>query len=381
MNRKFQKNYTIRGMIGFILERWKIVLLVAVIAGLLAGVKNGMDLMGDRKETTGENKAESYVLIDRNYVYSSFIMITPRDNDATVIDTQTFLRIYISEDVVKETIRDLNLQESYIDIFNKFDYSYMGNTISMGIKSPLMEVDGHSWEEILSDILKKGEERINLYFPEYEVEVIDEPFLMNEKLETAGAAGVQQSFMEIIKNIILMVVLAGVVVCGLLGCVYLLNDKIYSVEDVEDNLDIPVLTAVKGKKLMQETDGIKRIVNEVLNQNGMAAIALLPMKAGTEGTAICSLLSGKAEDRGKKCLTTEGNVSAQELEKLKSGADFVFVKTEPVDESADAVTSASYCDGAILVVKSGRVIGKNVIRMKEELDRNKVNCFGVVLIQ
>lgn len=252
MNLKFQKQYTIREMVRFVLERWRIILTVIVLSGVLAGIVGSMK-NAEEEISRDITSGRQYVLIDNNYVYSSLVMITPIESNIREIDSLTFLRLYISEEVINETIDDLHLSESYIDIFNKFNYMAEGNTVLLGIKSPVSEVDGHSWEEILDVILEKGKEKVNMYFPDYQVEIVDAPYIMNKELDIEAsdieASDVEVSDVEskvaILKKVILFMLCMFIGVCAILSCIYLLNDKIYSVEDIEENLELPVLAEMK----------------------------------------------------------------------------------------------------------------------------------------
>ena len=128
-------------------------------------------------------------------------------------------------------------------------------------------------------------------------------------------------------------------------------------------------------------EGVKRVANEILSREKHTAIAFINMKAEVEEIEICQLLIDELKRRGNRCSMIEGTVTEKELKNKKEENDIVIVSAAAVDKSADAVEMAGYCDGAILILKKGKVVGKNAIRIKNELCRNKAKCFGTILVK
>lgn len=378
MGQKFQKQYTIKQMLEFVFERWKLILIFMLLAGFVSGIA------GLPGRNTVVEEEQKYILIDQKYKYSSLVMITPKESNVREINIVTFLGIYTSEEVINDTIDELGLSESYIDIFNKLAYTYAGDAFTLGIESPVIEVDGHSWEEVLNILLAKGQKRVEKYFPEYQVEVVDKPYIVNEEntldnipVQTGGILTIA------LKKAVLFMMLAGIGACVLIGCFYLLNGRIYYVEDLEDNLEVPVLGEMAGKKRrgrkMDDSESVKRIAYEIINRGGNGSFSILNIEAEKETYVICNCLMDEFKHRQKKCVLIEGEATKDKVEEEKGNYDIVLEEAGAADKSGEALMNAGYCDSMILVVKRGKAVGKDVIRLKNELDRNKINCFGIIL--
>ena len=69
----------------------------------------------------------------------------------------------------------------------------------------------------------------------------------------------------------------------------------------------------------------------------------------------------------------------QFIEKVSADYDFVFIDSPPVGTVTDAAILSTEVDGTILVVSSGLVDDKALVRSKELLDKVNANIIGVVL--
>ena len=67
------------------------------------------------------------------------------------------------------------------------------------------------------------------------------------------------------------------------------------------------------------------------------------------------------------------------MEQLKKNFDYIILDTPPLGSVADALTISQYCDGSILVVRSGEVPKKLVADSVQMLRRTEKPLLGVVL--
>ena len=156
----------------------------------------------------------------------------------------------ISKQTISAAIENLGLTENFIDIVNKMSWEIIGETITLKISSPVQEVDGYSWTEVLEEIVKQGEITIKKYYSVVEdVIVIDEPYMENairmndaSSIDTAG---------EGINVIIIILAAFGGIFLSSVGLLlyYLFREEITYAEEIEENLDIPVLVIVEKKAM------------------------------------------------------------------------------------------------------------------------------------
>lgn len=61
--------------------------------------------------------------------------------------------------------------------------------------------------------------------------------------------------------------------------------------------------------------------------------------------------------------------------------DYIFIDTPPINNVIDGAIIAKKCDGAVLVIASGRVSYKVVQRVKQQLEKSGCRILGAVLSQ
>ena len=59
--------------------------------------------------------------------------------------------------------------------------------------------------------------------------------------------------------------------------------------------------------------------------------------------------------------------------------DYILVDTPPVGSLIEGAIIAQYCDGAILVIRSGAVSYKRVQRVKQQVEKSGCRILGAVL--
>ena len=63
-----------------------------------------------------------------------------------------------------------------------------GDTVKLSIESPLKEVDGYDWKEVMSTIVSEGEKVVRSHYAIASFEVIDEPYYESESHQTGDIA-------------------------------------------------------------------------------------------------------------------------------------------------------------------------------------------------
>lgn len=242
MERKFLKEIELKGMIFYLLQKWWIILGICILAGV--GMLGRLEMQ--RRNLTMETDAapsQQYVLIDGNYVYATLINICAEPT-TEIVSITSYLGLIISNSSITAVIERLDLQESYIDIFNKMSWEMGGENIKLKISSPLPDLEGHSWEEVLNTIVEEGTKTIQKYYENVkEIRVIDEPYIENALLKSSSEA-VQKPGISV-KRIVLAAMIGGVLSCASLLLVFLLQGNIVHENEIERNLDIPVLATIR----------------------------------------------------------------------------------------------------------------------------------------
>lgn len=75
----------------------------------------------------------------------------------------------------------------------------------------------------------------------------------------------------------------------------------------------------------------------------------------------------------------EGELMKQLLERAERDYDYVFVDTPPVGALIEGAIIAKYCDGVILVIRSGAVSYKRVQQVKRQVEKSGCRILGAVL--
>lgn len=255
MEKRFLKEITIREMVFYLLQKWKIILAVCVLAGIIpmiSAVRSG--------STSNMPQERTYILQDGNYVYATLLNIRA-ESTTEVASSSSYLGLIISKSSITAAIEKLGLQESFIDIFNKMSWEIVGENIKLKISSPLQEIDGCSWEEILGAIADEGEERIKQYYDNViDIRVIDEPYLENALTKIPDQSEDSQKISRPLimgkKRILLSVMIGGVLSCAGLLVIFLLGENIMTEKEIEENMGIPVLAVVD--KIRIDTNAVRR---------------------------------------------------------------------------------------------------------------------------
>lgn len=242
MERKFLKEIELKGMIFYLLQKWWIILGICILAGV--GMLGRLEMQ--RRNLTMETDAapsQQYVLIDGNYVYATLINIYAEPT-TEIVSITSYLGLIISNSSITAVIERLDLQESYIDIFNKMSWEMGGENIKLKISSPLPDLEGHSWEEVLNTIVEEGIKTIQKYYENVkEIRVIDEPYIENA-LQKPSSETVQKPGISV-KRIVLAAMIGGILSCAGLLLAFLLQGNIVHENEIERNLDIPVLATIR----------------------------------------------------------------------------------------------------------------------------------------
>lgn len=242
MKRTFLKEIELKEMVFYLLHRWWIILGICVLAGF--GMLGRLEMQ--RKSLPKEINSASqqkYVLIDGNYVYSTLINICAEPT-TEIVSITSYLGLIISNSSITAVIDKLDLQENYIDIVNKLSWETGGENIKLKISSPLPDLEGYSWKEILNTIVEEGTKTIQKYYENVkEVRVIDEPYIENALAKTPSAT--EQKPEISIKRIVLAVMIGGVISCAGLLLIFLLQGNIVHENEIEKNLGIPVLATIR----------------------------------------------------------------------------------------------------------------------------------------
>ncbi len=77
-------------------------------------------------------------------------------------------------------------------------------------------------------------------------------------------------------------------------------------------------------------------------------------------------------------LLSSGRLS-ELMEEWKECYDMILIDTSPVMAVADGLIISSHCDGAILVIRAGKVKREYIRKSKEKLEQARANVIGVVL--
>lgn len=242
MERKFLKEIELKEMVFYLLQRWWIILGICILAGI--GMLGRLEIQRrSLPKEVDSTSQQQYVLVDGNYVYATLINICAEPT-TEIVSITSYLGLIISNSSISAVIERLDLQESYIDIFNKMSWEVGGENIKLKISSPLPDLEGHSWEEILNTVVEEGTKTIQEYYENVkEIRVIDEPYIENALLK-APSETVQKPGISI-KHIILAAFIGGVLSCAGLLLIFLLQGNIVHENEIEKNLDIPVLATIR----------------------------------------------------------------------------------------------------------------------------------------
>jgi capsular exopolysaccharide synthesis family protein len=150
--------------------------------------------------------------------------------------------------------------------------------------------------------------------------------------------------------------------------------------------NLAVVFAQQGKKvLLVDSDMRKPTVQYTFNQvntYGLTSVLTKEMTLDkavreTDGENLFILTSGPIPPNPAELLGS--NAMEQFLESAKELFDIILFDTPPLLSVADSQILANKCDGAILVVSSGRTEREQMVKAKEILDSAQSKLLGVVL--
>ncbi len=246
MKRTFEKKMGLLELIKFWIAKLKWVCVICICTFIVVFACNYIE-----EKNRGNEIANVTSDGTSNYVCSTLISVVPgkTKDDSQIIGEDTYLSVMISNSVIQSTIDELGLSDSFIDLFHKMSWETRGYTIKLTITSPVDEIDGYSWDEVMSQIVKNGKEKIENAYDISSFSYIDEPYYENEKLGKIDVDSsenhVSVNTGAIVKKSILITMVVFVLVSAAVMLMYLLNSNISCKEDIENNLDIPVLVVVK----------------------------------------------------------------------------------------------------------------------------------------
>ena len=99
----------------------------------------------------------------------------------------------------------------------------------------------------------------------------------------------------------------------------------------------------------------------------------------TEIPNLCLVFAGPVPPNPSELL--HGERFEQFMNKAKEIFDYVIVDTPPIGSVIDAAIISKYCDGGILVVKSGKISYRYANKCKEQLEMAGCKVLGCVLNQ
>lgn len=247
MGKKFLKEITIKEMLFYLLQKCWIILVACVLAVIVSVI---ITRKGNDTQNVNVQQEEKYVLQEGNYVYATLLNVRA-ESTKEVVSAGTYLGLIISESSITAAIDELGLQESFIDIFEKMTWEVTGENIKLKISSPLPEIEGHSWKELLKAITNEGEKTIKEYYKNViEVRVIDEPYIENALVKKSEKAEVSSDIFKPVvskRSILLAVMIGGILSCAGILVVFLLREVIVTEKEIEENLEIPVLVIIDKK--------------------------------------------------------------------------------------------------------------------------------------
>lgn len=202
------------------------------------------------KNRTNTPKQSDIQVEGSNSVCSTMISIIPKTptDGSQGVTMDTYLAVMISNTAIQDVIDELGLSDSYIDLFHKMTWEIRGNTLKLTITSPVNEIDGYTWDVVLRKIVDVGEKQIENSYDISSFTYIDKPYYENasqQVAETTTNTVPTVSYGSIIKKSILVSAIVFILLSAVVMLKYLLDLKISCKEDVENNLDIPVLVEIE----------------------------------------------------------------------------------------------------------------------------------------
>lgn len=363
MNKKFEKKISMMEMLRYYKKKLKVVLVASILAciGIVA-----IDALTVEQYTAD--------VVDGNYVCTTLVSIIPeKTQEGKVPDETTFMAVMISDSAIQAAIDDLKLTENYIDIFNKMSWEAQGDTVKLSIESPLKEVDGYDWKEVMSTIVSEGEKVVRSHYAIASFEVIDEAYYESESHQT-GDIALSTRFQ--VKRDILLTIIVAILISIIVMLKYLLNTKITSPEDVEENLALPVLT---------QTKDMGRIANIILNSRGkMKSICVL----GFQQTSLTDVITEQIGEELRKRKVNVGILSLnkeqesylEQFEQLQKENEIVIVNGGNTAQNVQTPYIAGKCDTTLVVIENNKVDGNKAIGLQRELELNGASTLGAVYI-
>lgn len=239
MERKFIREIGMKEMAAYLLRKWWVIFAGCLLAGVLPlAIPRG----GNSSNLSPE---PVYDLEDGSYVFATLINIQMDPLKPRNVSIDTCMGLMLSYRSIEAVIEEMKLPDNYIDIFNKMTWSVIGDNIKFTISSPFREADGYSWEEVLLEIVNKGTSVVMENYENVEqVRIIDEPYLQNALITQTSDSGPTVNT----KTLFAASLIGGVLICAGLLMLYLLREDIMCGEEIEKNLDIPVLAIIDRKK-------------------------------------------------------------------------------------------------------------------------------------
>lgn len=249
MKKKYMKTLRMTELLKYLLKKAKWIIAVGlvllILTSMVAIIKTKRSEKQQVKSSVGESQ---YQLIDGNYVCSSMFTIVQKQGGKT-ISTGTMVSVLISNAVIQPVIDEMNLSDNYIDISHKLSWVVNGESIKLSISSPLEKIDGYTWDQVLEKIIEQGENVIEKNYEITDFRIIDKPYYENAKLKENTNSSVVQATVNYfsIRTEAKVVIITMILMTAFFSLIYVFDDKIMCIEDIEENLDIPVLfTYSKG---------------------------------------------------------------------------------------------------------------------------------------
>ena len=200
------------------LKRWWMILIGFIAGTLLAGVYTF-------KIATPIYQASSMV-----YMRGSGEVVSFQDLQIGAALTKDYEVIFTSRPILEEVVKELNLDISWKQLRNRMALTNQDDTRILTVS--LQDADPKLASDIVNKIVEIGMES---------VKEIDskEPYLIEKAVVDWDKVSPSHR-----KNLILGALLGSVLVVGVITLNYLLNDRIRSVNDVEQTLRLPVFCIV-----------------------------------------------------------------------------------------------------------------------------------------
>lgn len=244
MKKEFEKKLGLLELIKYWRRRLKWIAGICILVFIIVAGKSYL-----RNRTNTSNQSDM-LAEESGYVCSTMISIIPKTptDGSQGVAMDTYLAVMISNTVIQDVIDELGLSDSFIDLFHKMTWEIRGNTLKLTITSPVNEIDGYTWDTVLSKIVDVGKKQIENSYDISSFTYIDRPYYENASQQAAEIKTNTVptiSYGSIIKKSILVSAIVFILLSAVVMLKYLLDLKISCKEDIENNLDIPVLVELE----------------------------------------------------------------------------------------------------------------------------------------